>query len=141
MNNLEKRKLINEIIENNFDISYQIEFPGLFRYLEDMEQIKFDNADKESYMPSSLSNDDIDDIDLIPDEFFISKTEDREEENKKLMEEYEEKIELVEYYSNNKINEIDLYDRILIRKINLIKNNELKEQLKIENIELIKRIN
>lgn len=141
MNNLEKRKLINEIIENNFNISYQIEYPALYRYLEDMEQIKFDNADKESYMPSFLTSNDIDDIDLIPDEFFISKTECREEENKKLMEEYEEAIELVEYYSNNKINEINLYDRILIKKINLIKNNELKELLKIENMELIKRIN
>lgn len=136
MNNLEKRQLINEIINNNFDVSYQIEYPALFRYLEEMEEIK-NQIDGNEYNRVYLEIDDIDDIDYIPDEYFISKTEER----KKEIEEINKELELVESYSTNNKNEINLYDRILFRKINLIKNNKLKELLKIENSELIKRIN
>lgn len=42
----------------------------------------------------------------------------------------DDEIELVEFYSFNNKNEINLYDWILIKKINLIKNNELKELFK-----------
>jgi hypothetical protein len=40
MNILKKIELISEIINNNFDISYEIEYPALFKFLLEMEELK-----------------------------------------------------------------------------------------------------
>lgn len=143
MNILNKKELISEIIDNNFDISYEIEYPALFRFLLEMEELKNNYKSPADEWFETLTINDID-IDYIEDEYFISETEERTKENERITELYDDILTKDEQEEDDDILKLNIFNYVLYKHFNIEKkfiystfsNNDIKTNYILSNMSI-----